>query len=232
MPSPASSSTSIDSLDVQFEEARDSTGLQNSSPTLHPPFLTLFPPLRIFRTTVLRLPILPNDFPASADDPIDYSASSANPSLNSPTSTELLYDSPISANLLPNSSVNPLLNSTVSTELLHESPVSINQSYECPPSANLPNNFATPVAGIKLAIIQALPPAMDRSQIIISVQLQQRVFEFLTQSRKNSDEILLEYKKLRSAISQKYPEAEVDRIIASYIDTDVQTLIAASRQRK
>jgi lambda repressor-like predicted transcriptional regulator len=73
---------------------------------------------------------------------------------------------------------------------------------------------------------------MVRSQIIISVQLQQQVLEFLTQSRKNSDELLLEYKKLRSAISQEYPEAEVDRIVASYIDTDVQALIAASRQRK
>jgi lambda repressor-like predicted transcriptional regulator len=145
---------------------------------------------------------------------------------------ELFYDSPISAKLFPNSFANPLLDSTASTELLHESPVSINQNYECPPSANLPNNFATPTAGIKLAIIQALPPAMDCSQIIISVQLQQRVLEFLTQSRKNSDELLLEYKKLRSAISQEYPEAEVDRIVASYIDTDVQALIAASRQRK
>jgi lambda repressor-like predicted transcriptional regulator len=190
--------------------------------------LTLFPPLPIFRTTVLRLPILPNDSPTSADDPVDYSTASANPSLNSPASTELFYDSSISAKLFPNSFANPLLDSTASTELLHESPVSINQNYECPPS----DNFATPAAGITLAIIQALPPAMVRSQIIISVQLQQQVLEFLTQSRKNSDELLLEYKKLRSAISQEYPEAEVDRIVASYIDTDVQALIAASRQRK
>jgi hypothetical protein len=120
LPSPANSPISINNLDVQSEQARDRTGLQNSFPTLHYLFCTLFSPLRIFRTTVLRLQILPNNPPASADDPIDCSAASANPSLDGPASTGLLYDSPISAHLLHDS--------LAFTKILLDSPISANLS--------------------------------------------------------------------------------------------------------
>lgn len=73
---------------------------------------------------------------------------------------------------------------------------------------------------------------MEPSQIIISVQLQQRVLDFIAQSRQSSDELLLEYEKLRSAMLEEHPEAEVENITALYIDFDVQALLATSRQRK